>query len=296
MTQPASVGTMSRCALGTANPPTVAFEYRNFGLKLHQEIITTNGIRGTHNHPAERTALGRITCSGPIDLQPGKADLDTLLPLITGSAKVVNSFALAESLLSFYSVVDRVSEVSTYAGCYVARAVFHCAEGEPLELRLEIEALTETNGAAGSFPAGAAFNYQAPYVWYNGVLSIGGVATQFKEGTVTVTNRLKTDRYMNSVSRTDLPFLDRVIEGEFRLPNTSDQAALLAYPGVTAEAFSWVFTQGGDSFTMASSAFQIEPQSPDLPGRDESLLPIHGTFRSASGGTVLPMTFTNVST
>lgn len=114
--------------------------------------------------------------------------------------------------------------------------------------------------------------------------------------TITYRNVLKVDRFMNSTIRTDIPFLDRIVEVDLLLPNTSDQATLLAYPGVTAESFSLVLTQGSDSLTIATSAFQIEPQSPHLPGREESLLPIRGRFRTSSGGTVPEITFTNVST
>lgn len=309
MTQPASVGTMSRCAIGTANPPTTAFEYVNFGLRLHQEILSSDGIRGTHSHPVERTRLGKLVCGGPITIQPGKADLDVLLPLITGTTKnASNAFLNASGLLNetltpFFVVVDRIAKVYTYAGatsatagCYCATTTFHVAEGEILTVTMEVEAINEYEGAAGTFPVGAVFNYQAPYVWADGALSIGGTVTQFKEATITYRNVLKVDRFMNSTIRTDIPFLDRIVEADLLIPNTSDQATLLAYPGITAESFSLVLTQGADSLTIASSAFQIEPQSPNLPGREESLLPIRGRFRTATGGTVPEITFTNVST
>lgn len=292
MAQPASVGTLSRCALGTASPPTVAFEYKQFGLKLHQELTPTSGIRGTHNHPAERLVAGPAVCSGSIVLQPGPLDFDTILPFVTGTAtKAVNVFALTESLIAFNAIVDRVAEVYQYTTTYVDTFVLHCAQGEPVEVTMQCEALTETST---TFPT-AAYNYQAPYQWYQGALTIGGTTYQFLECTITIHNNLKKDRFMNSVTRTDLPFMDRIIECEIRMPCTSDQAALLSYPGVTAESFSLVLTQGAYSLTLASSAFQIEPQSPDLSGREEILLPLRGQLREASAGTVAPLTITNVS-
>ncbi len=294
MTQPATVGTLSQCAIGIGTP-TVAFEYKNFGLMLHQEIIPTNGIRGTHNHPAERTRLGKAICSGGISLQPGPHDIDTLMPLITGTVKNgSNQFPLAETLLAFNTVVDRVVKVYTYANCYVDRCVIRASQGEPIDLELQVESLTETIANAGTF-AGT-FNYQSPYVWYDGALTVGGTAYQFLECVITIDNHLKKDRFMNSVTRTDLPFLDRTIEAELRLPATTDQATLLAYTGITAESFSLVFTQGIDSLTIASSAFQIEPQAPTTPGREELLLPLRGQFRSSSAGTVPSLTVTNIST
>lgn len=313
MTQPASVGTLSRCSISQTSTFATALEYKDFGLKLHQEIVSTDGIRGTHMHPAERTRLGRIACAGPITFQPGKSDLDLLLPLITGTTKngsdaFLNvSGLLSESLLPFLCVVDRIAKVYTYAGsssttagCYVASAAFHIAEGEPMSLTLQVEGIQEYIGAAGTFPA-TTFNYQPPYMWSDFVLTIGGTVYQFRELTLTWTNHLKTDRYMNSIIRTDIPFLDRIVTFDVRLPNTSDQAALLAYPAqsatpVVSESFSLVGTQGSDSISFASSAFGIEPESPDLPGREETLLPIHGRLYAATGLTVPECTITNVST
>lgn len=293
MTQPATVGTLTRCCFGTVNPPTIAFEYKQFGLKLHQEILSTDGIRGTHNHPSERTRLGKRICSGPIDLQPGPADIDTIMPLVTGSTKNgSNQFPLAETLLPFFAIVDRITNVYTYIGCEVDKCVIHAAEGEPISMQLQVEALDEQEGASGSFPAGASYNLQSPYVWYDGVLSIGGTQYQFKECTITIDNHLGKSRFMNSVTRTDLPFLDRIIECEIRMPSTTDQSALLSYPGVTAESFSLTLTQGSSSLVLSSSAYQIEPQSPDTPGREEVLLPLRGQFRSLGG--TLPLTITNV--
>lgn len=283
-------------------------------MRLRQEIISTDGIRGTHSHPEERTRMGRLTCSGSIVIQPGKADLDVLLPLITGTTKNAgNAFLNASGLLNetltpFFVVIDRTSEVATYAGatsttagCYVEEAIFHVAEGEPLTLTLRIQAINEYIGAAGSFPAGAVFNYQPPYVWADsatgpgGTFSVGGTVYQFKEATITYRNVLKTDRFMNSTVRTDIPFLDRIVECEVVLPNTTDQAALLAYPGNAATAFTLKLAQGTDNFQIATSAFQIDPESPDSPGREESHLRLHGFFRTSGAGTIPEVTFTNVS-
>jgi hypothetical protein len=100
---------------GHGQPPAVAFEYKDeFGLKLHQEILFTAGVRGTHNRPSERTRLGNRRCSGPVHFEPGPADLDTLLPLITDSnVNGANQCPLAETLLPFNTVVDRVTKVMT---------------------------------------------------------------------------------------------------------------------------------------------------------------------------------------
>jgi hypothetical protein len=287
MTQPASVGTLSQCSInGTI------LEYKGaFGLVRHQAILSSDGIRGTHNHPSERTRLGPETSSGPVVFNPGPTDMDVLLPLITGGAKNgSNVFPLAETLISFTSIVDRIAKVMTYNTGYVDQGIFRAAQGELLEVTLQIEALSESVGAAGSFPGGTQ-PIDAPYVMMDGVLTIAGQTYQFKEFMLTVNNNLKKDRFMNSTVRTDLPFLDRLITCDLRLPYTSDQIGLYN-TGITAESLSITFTNGVNNLTIATSAFQIEPVSPDTPGREEMLLPLRGQFRSLAGGA--PITFTNV--
>lgn len=288
MTARASVGTLSQAAINS-----MAVEYRSCSLAKHQEIISTDGIRGTHNHPSERTRPGKLVCSGNLAINPGPLDLDVILPLVTGSTKVVNSFALAESLLPFTTVVDRVTKVDTYTSCYIDTCTFKAEEGELLELDLAIEALLESTGASGTF-AGT-FNYQQPYMMYDGALTISGTAYQFKSFELAIHNNLKKDRFMNSVTRTDLPFMDRIVEATIMLPYTVDTQALRD-TGATAESLSIAFTNGADSLTLATAAFQIEPISPPTPGRNEILIPLRGQFRTSGGGTVGSLTITNVST
>lgn len=289
----AAVGTLSQANISYASfngGVPIAFEYRSCSLGMHQEIISTDGLRGTHNHPSERTRIGRQISSGSLSINPGSSDIDCIMPLVMGTIKNgSNQFPFTETLLLFQTVVDRVTKVATYATCYVDHCTIRGSEGEPLELELGIEALTETIGASGTFTG--SFNNQSPFVFMDGVLTYGGSVYQFKTFDLTIANNLKKDRFMNSVTRTDLPFMDRMVSFNLMLPYTTDTQALYA-TGVTLETISMVFTNGAKVLTLNTSGFQAEPASPPVPGRNELLIPLHGQARTT--GATASLTITNV--
>lgn len=293
--QPPSIGTFSKFGIGTANPTTTQLEYKTFGLGKKGVVLSTDGIRGTRSHPSERTRNGPYTISGQITMEPGPADLAVLLPFITGSAGSVNVYALAESLTgqTAFIQIDRVAKVFTYSGCQVDKAVFSSQVGGFLELATDWEALTESVGNAGSFPA-LTISTAAPYVMTDAALTIGGATTyQFKQATVSINNNLKKDRWMNSISRTDLPALDRIVEVELSMPYTSDTTALYD-TGVTGGHVVIVWTNGSNSLTLDLIACQFPAQPPETPGRDEILLPLKGVARKSGSTSELVITSTNV--
>ena len=202
-----TVGTLNQFGIGTANPTTSLLEYTSFGLGKHGTVLSTDGIRGTRSHPVERTRAGVYTISGQIVTHPGPADLDVLLPFITGTTKNgSNQFPLAEALTSVTAYIqhDSGAKVFTYAGCQADKYAFKASQGGLLELAMDWEALTESIGNAGTFPSLTATT-AAPFVLMDAVLTIGGGASkQFREMEVVIDNHLKKDRHMNSSARTDV--------------------------------------------------------------------------------------------
>jgi len=287
MTQPASQPALSKFSINA-----YVMEYQPpFGLVLKQDLLSTDGIRGVHDHPSERVRLGLRHVGGPIKVQPGKADLDALLPLITGSAKNgSHQFPLAETLSipgagGFSVIIDRVAAVFTYINCKVDTATFEAQSGSILDLTLGLEAFDET--VAGSSPSNP--SVAAPYVFMDGVFTLASTAYQIKQFKLTIDNHLKKDRFMNTTTRADLPFMDRTIRLECQVPYTSDELGIYG-TGITAESVSLVFTNGTNVFTISSSGWQIEPMSPQVQSKEEEiLLPLQGFLRTVSGSGILTL-------
>ncbi len=292
MTQGASVGTLSKVGIDTVNPVLKAYEYLGqFNVGKHNTVLATGGIRGTRSHPVERTRAGTHTVGGNIQTNPGPADLDNLLPLITGGTKDgSNNFPLTELLEEFYVTADKIAHVATYAGCKINKATFKATQGGLLELDLDVQGKTETLGVVSGFSA-LVPSLTAPYTFYDCVLTIASVAYQFRHFEFDLDNHLKLDRYMNSTSRTDLPALDRTASVSLDLPFTSDTIGLYDLNDAAGSVVA-TFTNGANTFTITLPAVQFPTQPPNMPGREEITLPLKGTARKT--GTTLEATLTNV--
>ena len=288
-----SIGTFSKLSLGTGNPPTTAFEYEgslNFG--KNQPIMKTSGIRGTRSHVVERTRMGLIAVGGQINFVPGPADLDVLLPLIAGGNKSGTTIALTETIPEFNVGIDKIAAMYLYAGCKMMQATFSGSTGSFLSLTCDIIGKTETEGAISGFSA-LVPSLATPYVFHDATLTHDGDTYQFREFSMVLNNGLKPDRYMNSITRTDIPELDRVITISLGLPFTSDTLDLYDI-GITSAPVVVTFTNGNYSFTITLPAVQFPTQPQALPGREEIILPLSG--QAMKTGTTLECSFNNDST
>ncbi len=264
MTQPASVGTLSKFKLNG-----VLYEYKSFGLGKHGTVLAADGIRGTRAHPVERTVAGPYTVSGAINWEPGPTTLTNLWPFILGT-----SGALTETLATFAVVIDRIAQVHTFNTCKVDRAVFKGTQGQLIDMTLDIEGESEAlSGSVSGTPT-----LDVPFLFNSATLSIGGTAYQFREFSLTVDNHLKKDRFMNSLTRTDLPELDRTVSLSLSLPYTTDDIAIYD-ANATSAAVVLTWLSGATTVTLTMAAVQFPTEPPSTPGRDEILLPQNGIAR-----------------
>lgn len=278
MAQAPSVGTLSAFGASLTTPVNAKYEYKSFTLGKHNTVLSTDGIRGTRAHPVERTRAGTYTIGGNITFEPGPTDLDFWLNVITGGTKDgSNNFSPAETLPYFSIGIDRIAQMHTYNGCVIDKATFKASQGSLLELALDIEGKTEVLGAIAGFSA-LAPTTQAPYVLMDAVLTYGGTTYQFREVELVYDNAVKKDRFMNSISRTDIPALDRIISLTLSLPYTTDTTGLYDQ-NVTSGNVVITFTNGALNFTITCPAVQFPTEPPETPGRDEILLPLRGIAR-----------------
>jgi hypothetical protein len=291
-----SVGTLTKFAAGAANPPSAAYEYKDtFTLGKHGTVLSTDGIRGTRSHPVERTRTGTYTVSGQIVMEPGPVDLDFWLQQIMGgspSGSGTVTYPVAETVPAFYVGIDRIAAMYLYSGCKVDKATFRGHSGSLVEMTLNIEALTETAGSISGLSA-LVPSLGSPYVFMDATLTIGGTSYQFMDFELTIDNRLKKDRFVNSVSRTDLPELDRMVSLNLGLPFTSD--TLTKYDlNATSAAVVLTFTNGSFVLTATMPAVQWPTEPINTPGREDVLLPLRGGMARKSS-TTAEISFTNKS-
>ncbi len=293
-----SMGVLSQlgfAAGGTAiGSYTEAYEFLSENLTSEREIVRTDGIRGSRMHPLERIRLGRQTPGGTIVMEPTLVELANLLPRTIG-ANAANVYSVSDTVpVAFDVAIDRVAKVPIYAGCRCDKVTFRSSPGKPLEVSMDIEALTETIGAAGTFPT-LTINATAPVIWSDCVISLAG-AIQCHDMEITVDWNLKKDRFVNSITRTDLPSQDVRVMAKFTVPYDSTTIGLFdGAAGVAGVACTATFTVGGTSllFTMSKVCFPAR-KSPSVSSKDEITMVLDGEAYRA--GSVTPLAITLDST
>jgi hypothetical protein len=291
-----ALGQFGICAAG-GGAATTAFEFLEETLTSEREIIRTEGIRGTRLHPVERLRQGRQTPSGMVKLEPTYAELVTILPYIAAAASAqagYNTYTPGDTVpVAFDAWIDRVAKVFVYNSCRTAKVTFKGGPGTPLSMAWEIEALSETVGNAGTFAA-LTISATPPFVFEDGVLTIGGATYQVIDFELVIDWVLKKDRFVNSLTRTDLPSTDLMITVKLVVPYTSDTVAL--YDGSVAGAaaninFTYLGAGGGAAgtnlkFDIAKIVFPAK-KSPNVPNKDEITLLLEGEAKKS--GSVAPL-------
>lgn len=285
----AGLGYNLQFGIGTSSTVDGWVEILSEQLALQETLTDTGGFRGTRQHAQARVRSTQKMSSGPVVCSPIPAELDLILPWLSGGTKSVNTIALGETLTSRYVTIDRHTKVYTYAGVYVNKATFSCAVGQPLQVTLDLLGGDETVGNAGSFPALTKL-YGAPYIMSDCVVSVGGTGYSFEQFEFTLDNKLE-QKFFNSVTPTRTQPTDLEIAFALQFP-LGDAVAVY---GATNTAVIATFTNGNYSFVITASHVDSPKLSPTVgQGRGEILLPWTGIGRrDASDASVV---FTNDST
>lgn len=288
----AAIGTLGKGGIGSASPVTSRFDYRNESLKMREELIDANGVRGTRSRSTERTRPGLRRVAGSISLQPNSLEMAYFLEWVMGgtpSGSPAVTYPLADTLPSRFVTFDRVAKVFTYAGCKVDVATFRASQGEPLNLDLQIVGTTETVGNAGTFPALSLDTTTQPFIFSDLALTIGASSSiTAKDFELSINNMIDKDRFFTSLDLVSAEALDRAISLKCTLPY-GDYTALYNAGG-TGVAASATFTNGGSVLTMTMPAVRYMRESPETPGRVEIMLPITGTVLKSGSTAELSIT------
>ena len=281
-----AIGARAKMAIDAALPfdgSSIPLEFVNENVRMVQRHVQSEGIRGTRSRSKERVRIGQEQITGTITLHPSPTELAALLPYIMGAAGVSGVYDLGESLTAFQLMIDRVTKVFTYAGCKVGRAVFSGSQGQPLELRLDVEGQTETVSAAGGFPA-ITPDTDTMFILSDATLELAADASavQFRQFELTIDNVLDADRYMNSVTRAEIAATDRVITLSLGMMYTADEVDLYDQ-SIAGGSGTLTFTNGNQSIEFDFPNLKAEAESPVVGGKGEIALPLSLTaYKSGS--------------
>ena len=248
------------------------FEFVSCTLARQDTHVYSQGIRGTRSRDKSRARIARRAVSGQIVLEPTPTEIDFLLPYILGGTTSMGATDVADSLPSLVIGVDKVTKVYTYTGCRVGRAVFSGQAGQAVQLTLDIEATDETEAAGGSFPA-VSLPTDNFFVMSDLTLTLLSVARKFGRFALTIDNMLDAERYVNSLTRTQIAPQDRQVTLEVDTPFTNDNADLYG-AAIAGAAGSLVMSDGTVTYTMAFGNCKIPADGAEVSGKTEILLPL----------------------
>ncbi len=293
-----SLGSAGQMALDTTSSFSSSskwIEFNGESVAAQRTILDSTGIRGTRSRSQERTRSGPYRVSGAINMDCSTAMLDVWLSYILGSGPVSSVYSLAETLPSFYLLVDRGAKVFTYGPCYVSKATFSASPRRPrLTCTVEIEAETESVGDAGTFVSGQP-DAKRPFIYSDLALSLLGNSYSAFGFDLTIDNHLLPDRFVNELTRSHIPAVDRSVTCKLTTPWTGTEAPNLY--NLAAGAFgaaSAVFTNAEESssvLTFAMPYLQFPGKSPNITGKSSEIrLELDGTARRTGASPELTIT------
>jgi len=284
MTAPA-ISTFAKVGIDTANPTTLGFEYVSADLRKRQRHAYSSGVRGTKSRQSTRARIAAEPVSGQIVLEPTATELDRLWPWVLGGNTAVGVTDVADTLTNAerFIQIDKVTKVYTYAGCRAGRFTLNATSGGIIRVSIDVEAETETVGNAGSFPAITPPGENV-FVCSDIVLTVNSIPITFGAITLTVDNVLDGNRFFNSVSRVEIPSLDRLVTLSVQNAPFDTDVQPLYDVAVAGFAGTLVMTGNGVTYTFAFGNLKVPAEGPSVPTRSEITLPLEFHSFAVPGG------------
>jgi hypothetical protein len=254
-----NVGTLSRLAVDDAGPGSLFMEFIDHNIKCYTELARDNGIRGTRSRYANRNRTVKEWVRGSINMNPSALELDFWLAAALG-LNTTGTFSLTEALPSIYIIEDKGDTVHEWPVCYVDTFTISGSAGQPLTVSAAIEGKTETKDGA-SFPS-VNPGTQSMFVMKDSVLTLGGTAREMEQFTLKIDNVLDKERWMNSLTRGEIPSLDRIVTLSATLPWNGDTDDLYGV-AVTGIEGSLVIADGTTTYTATFGTLSAPKEGPD---------------------------------
>ncbi len=275
----AAMGNLSQLAIGTADPPDKRLDFQNSTLGITQEMIDFSGMRGTRSRGVERVRESVKQLTGSLTLYPTAVELASILQWIfwgTPSGVGTVTYPLGDTPQSRYVCLDRVIKVYTSHGVGVSKARFESGPRKCLAVTLDLVGLIDAETAAGTFPAGLTLDSTTkPFMFHDSTIQIAGNTYQSDSFVLEIDNKLNLDRFLNSLTLTEITSTDRLITYSFSLPFGDAYAAYNTGPA--GVAVTTTFTYGSQVLTLTSPKVVFKREDPPITGRnDEIMLPLNG--------------------
>lgn len=245
-----------------------AFEFVEASLGKSSTLVKSNGQRGSRTRDKNRAKIVNERCSGNLILEPSVSEIDILLPWFMGGTTETGVTPFAEALSKKTVILDKVTKVYTYAETVVGRTAIAGTPGQALRWTLDTEAQSESEGNAGSFSATAIDTDASFFTMNECALTINSVTVTPKSFNLIIDNMLDAERFLNSLTRDEIPAQDRMVSLEVLMPFDTVHEALydLTVAGVSG---SLAITDGSTTYTFAFENMKAAETPVQVPNRSE---------------------------
>lgn len=269
---PDNQGAQSRLAVDDAGPGSLFMEFLTQGVTCYDERAHDEGIAGTRSLYASRERIVKQWVRGPLTMNPSPTELDFWLKYALGGEAVAGTFTLEETIPSFYMIEDKGDTVHEWPVCYVDSLEISGAQGQPISVVAQIEGKSETKDGA-AFPSVSRAT-DTMYVFSDLTLTLGGTAYAVESFNFKIDNLLDKERWLNAVTRAEIPSQGRIVSLSIRLPwdATNDALYGVALGGIEGVL---VLNNGVKTYTCTFGTLCAPKEGPQTPGRTGLRFPVN---------------------
>jgi len=301
----ANIGAKARAAMKTGDAGDVdwsagspyAFPFISESVVKQEQVLDLVGIRGTRTRHAELDRAGTYDVGGTLTVAASPILLENFLPSILGTAKDaagggtgIDRYTVADTLIEFGLLIDKVGAIFEFQDCQVSRAVFSGTRDQPISLAMDIVGKEQAIEASwdANIPAIAVLANSDPYIFHDlSLLADGESAIPVNSFTLTIDNVLDV-QFRNSQPASAITPQDRIITLSVPVPFNST-----TYSGLYAGA------ETTSTLTLNNGTFQCDfefahlnqtKRTPIVPGKQEIGLLLEYEARASAYVAATPST------
>lgn len=236
MSSRSKLGRLAVSAFGPGSdttPGATRLLFKEWDHGCGKKLLDTQDVTGGHgslDHGVEHTMLNQLLAQPKGTLRPSVGEWRHWLPWIFNN-DAADTDATASQLYTFIPTdttllrnVHYANDASAgnriflAAGCALSKATIKCDSKAAVELEVEIEGRTFTEGISFTANPADATNYSTRFVMANQSVNLNGTAMKCRSCTITVDNGIENDRFFYGTTSAGPLQTDRKVMCELTVP------------------------------------------------------------------------------
>lgn len=285
---------LAKLGFGPADPVVTALNFSQFDPGVTRELGNYNGTRGTFFPDGNRMRENRQAVNPRFTSEPTAAEIATLLEWIQGgtpTGTTTKTYPWSDTPLKRnLHFKPKVGEEWFLGGVAVGNAVIAATVGQALSFDLDCIGMT-WDDTRTDFPALSYDQALQPFMLSDLALLVGGVTRRPRDFTFTSAGGIDRDRYLNSLTLTDVLRVAGNWTVSFSVPS-GDNASGFWRSGIVGATCTATFTNTSTAavLTLDFPKIFFPGQSPVHAPGGEGFVTVNGLATRVGAGS--PVTIT----